>query len=64
MQTQTEPINTVTSRHSFTHRTLVGHITDLQREVLRLRDDNLQLRAALSIYSDLARQSLVASQQS
>jgi hypothetical protein len=31
---------------------------------LRLREDNLQLRAALSIYSDLARQSLIAPQQS
>jgi hypothetical protein len=35
----------------------------LQAEIARLREDNLQLRAALSIYSELARQSLPPAQR-
>jgi hypothetical protein len=60
MQPRIQATKPATCRHSFQHRTLIGHISELEKEVLRLREDNLQLRAALSIYSDLARQSLIS----
>ena len=60
---ESEPARPNTCRHPFQRQTLAGHILELQAEIARLREDNLQLRAALSIYSELAKQSLPQSQR-
>jgi hypothetical protein len=39
---------------------LLQYVARLQSEVARLQEDNLQLRCALCIYSEAARQSLAA----
>ena len=58
MKTVYEPTKATMSRRSSGSHTLIRQIAELTEEVERLRDDNLQLRAAVSIYSDLARKAL------
>jgi len=54
--------------HSMSHsfdddKRLLRCIARLQSEIARLREDNLQLRCALSIYSEAARRSVVDASQ-
>ena len=62
-EAQSDPQRPATCRHPFQRQTLADHVLELQAEIARLREDNLQLRAALSIYSELARQSLPPAQR-